>query len=1043
MRLFFITLSLALAGLLQGQSLTPFQVTPQAQPSEEVRLAVHDQGLSGIDISYHTGTFSIKEEVAEGHTWQHVSLPGYGVTRQTGKPQLPVFHEMLMVPEGATFTWEYRYSGTCTHQDYRVYPALAPATDRYGDPEPSFTIDAVTYGTNAFYPAEPVSVAGIQEFRGMQVVWFDIVPIAFNPVTGELLVYEGISLSIKFQGATRFLDYPEHSVDFLRNFPLLSVNAGSISEEINAWLAGVSLQDNLPQLPASYIILTDSLFMDAAVKIADWKRQLGYTVEVVAGYNWTFTAMKNAVHSRYQQWTPKPDWLLIIGDDDRMPAEMVLNPANELFGTDLHLVTMSGPSDYVPEMAKGRISVNSASQALTVVDKIIQYEKNPPLDSAFYLKGLNCAQFQDEDFNNYADRRFVHSSEEILNYLTLKGYDIKRVYYADLTNSTPLYYNASYYSNGQSLPPALLSPSFNWNGNSGNITSYINSGVFYVLHRDHGYAGGTGWHAPYYVTSSINSLNNGNKTPVVFSINCHTGEFTLPECFAEKFHRHTNGGAVGVVAASYYSYSGWNDGFTAGMFDAIWSLPGLVPAFGSGGIFAPMLTPHGEIRNMGRVINQGLLRMTQTWSSSLPEARYTYRLYHYFGDPSMRIRTTFPAPITALHADSMACNSTLFAVSGVSCPNATATLTIPGRIIGSTTLVNGSGNIPVEPFSSQWLQLTISGPEHIPYIDTIWVIPDTLSVTYIKQDVQCMGSAEGEIHLDIQCGIPPFTVSWLHGPTSTSLSQLTAGTYHFTVTDGTNYTWSDSVVITEPQLLLQVNGTVTNVLCYYGANGSISLQVSGGVSPYQYTWSNGHHTSSVSGLAANTYFVSVTDAAGCQVTGSFPVIQPQPLQVGVDIIHDQTNNCTGSATALPTGGTPPFSYRWDDPDTQATQTAIGLCPGIQRVYVTDDHGCVTVKAFLLYNTSGIAEATAGEIRVFPNPLKGTELFVRLTGIPSFLHPLNVRIINAMGQNIYQKEILPVDNLLRIPDFPPSEGVHYLIIRSTEGDFYKAVKIIKL
>jgi hypothetical protein len=628
-----------------------------SDPGDGVRISVLDKGLEGISITYRTGELISNTVSVSGQTWHQLALPGYTLLRETGKPQLPVFGELVMIPQGATYEFDVTWGSTSVSQGFFVYPALAPATDRYGDPEPLFGYDPVAYSTNAFWPASPVKLVDVQDLRGLQLAWFDITPISFNPVTGELLIIEEITLNISFNGAGNFLHYNDHSSDFLKSFPLLAVNAASIADEINEYLSGTHSETLLPVAPANYIMITDSMFLEATRKLADWKQQLGYTVEVIAGTGWTYAAMKSEVHSRYHAWSPKPDYLLLVGDHNHLPAEMMPNPANEIFGTDLHLVTMGGPYDYTPEMAKGRISASTASQAMTIVDKIITYEKNPPADTSFYLTGLNCAQFQDDNFDNYADRRFVHTSEEVRDYLTSKGYDIKRVYYADLTSSTPMYYNPSYYSNGQSLPAALLSPSFNWNGNASHITSNINSGAFYVLHRDHGYAGGSGWHAPYYVTSSIGSLNNGNKTPVVFSINCHTGEFTLPECFAERFHRHANGGAVGVVAASYYSYSGWNDGFTAGMFDAIWSNPGLVPAFGQGGIFAPILTPHGDIRNMGRVMNQGLIRMTQTWSTSVSEASYTYRLFHYFGDPSMRIRTMVPAAIAATYPDSILCSA--------------------------------------------------------------------------------------------------------------------------------------------------------------------------------------------------------------------------------------------------------------------------------------------------------------------------------------------------------------------------------------------------
>lgn len=1039
MRILFSVILSTLPFLLLAQA-TPEDLTT-AGASYQVRENVTDLGLSGVEVHYNSVDYDVRDTIVNGKVWHQLSAAGYQLSRDPGKPQVPVFGEMVMVPVGAGFEWEFTYTGKKSEHGYNVYPALAPATDRYGDPEPEFAIDSVTYSTDAFWPSSPVTVAAVQELRGMQIVWFDIAPSSFNPVTGELITYENISLKVSFSGAQSFMNYSDHTVHFLNNFPMISVNAGSIAEEIGEWLSTES-ETPPPAPPANYIILADSLFIDATNKLADWKRQLGFTVEVVAGTGWTFNSMQSAAHTRYQQWTPKPDYLLIVGDHDRMPAQMLLNPDFEQFGTDLHLVTMGGANDHIPEMAKGRISVASAAQAMTVVNKIINYEKNPPIDSLFYNTGLNCAQFQDDDFDNRCDRRFIHTSEEILDYLTAKGYDIKRVYYADTTNSFPLFYNLNYYSNGQSLPPALLSPTFNWHGNSSHINSHINNGVFYVIHRDHGYAGGTGWHAPYYVSSHINSLSNGNKTPVVFSINCHTGEFTLPECFAEKFLRHANGGAVGVVAASYYSYSGWNDGLSVGMFDAIWAQPGISPAFGSGGIFAPVYTPHNDIRNMGYVVNHGLLRMTQTWSTMLNPAKYQYRLIHYFGDPSMRIRTTTPAQITAAHADSMLCTSPLFNITNASYSNALATLTIPGRLLGKTTLTNGSGAIPVEPFSSPFMILTISGPEQIPYADTVWVIPEPLAVAVTSQNVRCKGKAEGEIVLDITCGIQPFTISWQHGPSAAVLENLLAGTYYFTVTDATSYSYSDSVTIAEPLLPLSVNGQVTDVICYYGSTGSVSVSANGGVPPYQYKWSNGSQSTSLGNIKAGEYIVSVTDQAGCVMTDTFVVVQPLPLQVDADIDHDAANNCTGEATALPAGGTQPYSYLWNDSSAQTTQTATGLCPGNFRVYVTDANGCITVRNVTILNTSGIEEAETDNILIFPNPLGGSDLFVKIPEILS-RQSLMISLFNPLGQEIRKTESSDGDGVIRIGDFPAQQGIYMLVITDPAKGKVITRKILRL
>ncbi|MGN0037505.1 MAG: C25 family cysteine peptidase [Bacteroidaceae bacterium] len=119
-----------------------------------------------------------------------------------------------------------------------------------------------------------------------------------------------------------------------------------------------------------------------------------------------------------------------------------------------------------------------------------------------------------------------------------------------------------------------------------------------------------------------------------------TGNF-ISDCFAERFLKHPNGGAVGVIAASATSYSGYNDALTLGLFDAIWSNPGLTSTFRSTGITNPNYNQHDDIYAMGDVLNQGLLRMNQVYGNRI-YSPYTFEIFHYFGDPSMEIYTSTP-----------------------------------------------------------------------------------------------------------------------------------------------------------------------------------------------------------------------------------------------------------------------------------------------------------------------------------------------------------------------------------------------------------------
>ncbi|NQT78508.1 MAG: T9SS type A sorting domain-containing protein [Bacteroidetes bacterium] len=418
---------------------------------------------------------------------------------------------------------------------------------------------------------------------------------------------------------------------------------------------------------------------------------------------------------------------------------------------------MDEASDWHPDMAHGRISPSNATEAQVIVDKIIDYEKTPPTTASFYQNGLNCAQYQDDDDNGYADRRFCHTSENIRDYAQgVLGYTVERIYFTD--SPDPTYYNNGYYSppNTQ-IPAELQSASFNWSGGSADITSAINAGKFYVFHRDHGYVGGSGWHRPYYTTTSMTSLTNGDLLPVIFSINCHTGEYQLDNCFAEKMLRMENKGAVGVIAASYFSLSGYNDGVSIGMIDAIWATPGIYPVFGSGGSGSSYTIGAGnEIYTMGDVMNQGLYAMEQNWGGSSTYEQYEYELFHYFGDPAMKIWTENPNSntITATHSATIDCSGTSFSISN-STANATATFVFNNELLGETVL-DGSGNgsitYAITTTGSQ-LILTISKTNHKPYVATLPItgscnFPPAVNTDAASAVAQNSATLNGEIMND-------------------------------------------------------------------------------------------------------------------------------------------------------------------------------------------------------------------------------------------------------------------------------------------------------
>lgn len=701
-----------------------------------------------MQVEYKFNGFAVANKKVGKMSYQFLHVKDFGKMGEVGKPALPARNENVIIPT-SQFEIFIQNANYTEYEGYKVHPALQDATDLAGDPEPVFEIDSVLYSTDEFYPKSIVECVNIGYIRGVQVATIQIRPIQFNPVTGKIRVYENIDYKIAFKGEqTNFEELNrKNSTNFLRTQSKTYINSNILPDKNEA----LSTRQNSNFY--NIIIVTVDSLKQAADTLAHWKRQMGYSVEILSRPSWTTTMIKDSVAYRYNSWPVHPDYLILLGDAPMVPSTTVV-VSTKYFYTDLYYVTMDGSADYYADMATGRISVINANQAMQVVQKIVNYERNPVNSSDFYSKTANCSYFQDgtsytNTFDGYDDRRFLHTSEEARSYLMTKGYNVDRIYDA-FANRNPSFYNNGYYSDGQPIPSDLLkSNGFTWTGNASNINSVINEGRFLVLHRDHGYTDGYGWEHPYYLNyeanslvsdgNHINQLSNGDKLPVVLSINCSTGQFSRPECFAENFLRKQNGGAVGVIADSYTSYSGYNDAVAIGIYDAIWSNPGLIPDFGSGGFVTPNVNSHSDIFAMGDVMNQAMLRMTQTWAATASTKRQM-ELFHYFGDPSMKIWTANPTTISLNVPEIIERFADRIEISNSNCTDGVATLMMFGEVIGSVVLVNGNGVIEFDCDTTGEAILTITKHNFRPFIRKYNINNSIKNIAPIYQaaNIQCI-----------------------------------------------------------------------------------------------------------------------------------------------------------------------------------------------------------------------------------------------------------------------------------------------------------------
>ena len=183
------------------------------------------------------------------------------------------------------------------------------------------------------------------------------------------------------------------------------------------------------------------------------------------------------------------------------------------------------------------------------------------------------------------------------------------------------------------------------------------------------------------------------------------------------------------------------------------------------------------------------------------------------------------------------------------------------------------------------------------------------------------------------------TYLWSNGATSEDITGLAAGTYTVTATTNTGCTATLSATINAPSALL-LSGTVFDVSCFGGSNGSIDLTVSGGQAPYTFLWNDAVINEDRSAIMAGTYMVTVTDANGCFDTDSFVVNQPNDLTYSTLVTHTSCFGASDGAINLTvTGGTPPYNFSWSTSAT--TEDVINQPANFYFFNIDDANGCVT------------------------------------------------------------------------------------------------------
>ena len=205
-----------------------------------------------------------------------------------------------------------------------------------------------------------------------------------------------------------------------------------------------------------------------------------------------------------------------------------------------------------------------------------------------------------------------------------------------------------------------------------------------------------------------------------------------------------------------------------------------------------------------------------------------------------------------------------------------------------------------------------------------------------------VGANDGTATAAMAGGVAPYQFTWNNGATTSTINNLVPGEYCVTVTDANSCTFTGCSTVSQFGCL----GTATvisgeNVSCFGGNTGMATILATGFNDPVSYTWSNGGTGTSIGGLTAGIYSVSVMDASGCTGTEEIEITEPEELSLSLisktDVACAGQN--TGAISVNASGGTSGYFFSWSNGGN--TPTITFLPAGVYEVTLSDANNCNT------------------------------------------------------------------------------------------------------
>lgn len=641
--------------LLSAQETYRFRTDMPQGPNIESSTA------SGLSLHYVLNEITVADYNHGDDKGQEILMKGSFGSFAEGLPNLPFENRYIAVPQGAKVSVKVKKNGSQILQGIDLLPAAEVILNNAAE-QHKLRKEMSVFGKDANFPSENVTIAEPTQIRGLDIVMLNITPFRYNPVRKTLEVIYDMDIEISFEGGNgQFGDarYRNPAWDgILRD---LVINSNMLPEAHYYERLNEAIQNR--EEGCEYLIITidDSAFMAWADTLKQFRTKQGILTKVVTTADCGSNEpedIRNFILNAYENWSIPPAAVLLFGGNRVTNAEFGLKPylltsppswnQSYTYPADNPFADMNG--DSIPDLAISRMTVLNADDCQLQVEKLIDYELNPPTDSHYYDHPVINSGYQDTKW-------FAITAQVTNNFLRDK-----------LGKHPANIYMKYYYDDGDpTIPDSIWSVApntdavldyFGQNGAQYILSSIgylndwidmrnklpfqnaVNEGGFLTLYRDH--SDSDWWPCSEIRSNDVSSFHNERPT-FFFSIGCSTNNYWDNwsfgrGCIADMF-LHAETGALGSLGANTVTYSHYNDLTTWGMFDYFW--PDYMPTLGS------QTEPDFSYPSYSLVAGKLFLRQ-QTflpYTTDTVKVEKTLNLFSYLGETYLNLFTEMPQPL--------------------------------------------------------------------------------------------------------------------------------------------------------------------------------------------------------------------------------------------------------------------------------------------------------------------------------------------------------------------------------------------------------------